>query len=214
MMELPKPVGVFTANDQLGLQLAEVCRMIGIRVPDEVSIVGVDNDELVCQLATPPLSSISGGGEQTGYAAAAMLDRCMRGEAPPRQPVLVPPAALITRQSSDILTVKDPDVQTVVRFIRDHATQPLAVDDVLGELPISRRSIERKFRSLLGRTLLEEIHRVRLEHVKRLLSETDRTIADIAVQTGFGSPERLTIVFRGALGVVPSLYRARFRQRT
>ncbi len=115
LLALPKPVGVLAANDQLGLQLAEVCRMIGLRVPDDVSIVGVDNDELVCQLASPPLSSISGGGEQTGYAAAAMLDRCMQGHPPPTEPVLLPPAALITRQSSDILTVRDSDVQTVVR---------------------------------------------------------------------------------------------------
>ena len=136
-----------------GFNWPKVCRIVGLRVPDDVSIVGVDNDELVCQLASPPLSSISGGGEQTGYAAAAMLDRCMQGHPPPTEPVLLPPAALITRQSSDILTVRDADVQTVVRFIRDHATTPLAVDDVLGELHISRRSIERKFRSLLGRTL-------------------------------------------------------------
>jgi LacI family transcriptional regulator len=212
MMALPKPVGVLTANDQLGLQLTEVCRMIGLRVPDEVSIVGVDNDELICQLSNPPLSSISGGGEQTGHAAAAMLDRCMRGDVP-REPVLLPPAGLIARQSSDILTIKDPDVQNAVRFIREHAIHPLAVDDVLGEVHLSRRSIERKFRSLLGRTLLEEIRRVRLDHVKRLLNETDRTVADIAEQTGFSSPERLTIVFRDAMGVVPTMYREQFRQR-
>ena len=174
MMALPKPVGVFTANDQLGLQLAEVCRIVGLRVPDDVSIVGVDNDELICELATPPLSSISGGGEQTGYAASAMLDHCMRGEATPHEPVLLPPSALIARQSSDIFTVKDPDVQTVVRFIREHATQPLAVDDVLGELHISRRSIERKFRALLGRTLLEEIRRVR-HGACEAIAERDRS---------------------------------------
>jgi LacI family transcriptional regulator len=213
MRSLPKPIGILAAHDQHAFELADVCRLVGLRVPDDVAILGVDNDELICQLATPPLSSIAGCGEQTGYEAAAMLHHCISGKSAPTEPLLLSPPKLVTRQSSDILAVTDADVQTAVRFIRSHSTQAISVTDVTTDLCISRRSLERKFQALLGHTILAEIRRVRLDNVKLLLAETDSTIAEIAARAGFGSPERLTITFRDCEGILPSEYRAKFRLR-
>ena len=211
LASLPKPIGILAARDQYGLQLTELCHMQDIHVPEDVAIVGVDNDELVCEVATPQLSSIAAPGERTGFHAAAMLEGLMNGKEPKVDPLLLPPTGLITRQSSDILKVEDSEVLAAVRFIRSRINEPLNVSDVLNELYISRSSLERKFRAILGRTPLEEIRRVRIEQVKSLLAGSDITVREIARRTGFRSAERLCTTFRAAAGEAPSQYRKRFR---
>ncbi len=211
LMALPKPIGILAARDQYGLQLAELCHFKGVHVPEDVAIVGVDNDELVCEMTSPPLSSIAGAGEQTGFQAATMLEGLLKGKPAPTEPLLLPPTGLIARQSSDILKVEDTEVLAAVRFIRSRINEPLNVSDVLNELYISRSSLERKFRTILGRTPLEEIRRVRIEHVKSLLAGSDITVREIARRTGFRSAERLCTTFRATAGEAPSQYRKRFR---
>jgi LacI family transcriptional regulator len=211
LVALPKPIGILAARDQYGLQLAELCHLKNLQVPEDVALLGVDNDELVCEMSTPPLSSIAVAGEQTGYEAAAMLERLMNGKPAPKKPLLLPPTGLIVRQSTDILKVEDSEVRAAVRFIRSRINEPLNVSDVLKQLSISRSSLERKFRSILGRTPLEEIRRVRIEQVKSLLAGSDMTVREIARRTGFRSAERLCTTFRAAAGEAPSQYRKRFR---
>jgi LacI family transcriptional regulator len=176
-----------------------------------LAVVGVDNDDLLCELARPSLSSIIVPAERIGYEAAALLERLLAAARPPRQPLLLPPAGVVARQSSDVLAGGDADVTAAVRFIRDHAHQPLGVDDVLRAVPLSRRSLERRFRALLERGVGEEIRRVHLERAKDLLVTTALSMADVAAQAGFSSVHYLSRVFRQETGLTPTAYRRQVR---
>lgn len=204
---LPKPAGVFACHDVWGLQIVEACRLTGLRVPDDVAVIGVDNDDLLCELARPSLSSISVPAERIGFEAAAMLDRLLNGGRPRRTPLLVPPAGVVTRQSSDVLAVGDPDVTAAVRFIRARGHLPLSVEDVLRAVPVSRRALERRFRATLERGLGEEIRRAHLDRAKDLLATTVLTVAEVAEHAGFGSVHYLSRVFREATGQTPTAFR-------
>src|SRR4029077_18917384 len=150
---LPKPVGIFASNDVCGAQLSEVCHEAGLHMPEQVALVGVDNDDLFCELARPSLSSVAIPAERIGYEAAALLDRLLAGARPPRRPLLLPPVRLVARQSSDVVALDDADVAAALRVIRAHAHVPLRVADVLREVPVSRRALERRFRKALHRGL-------------------------------------------------------------
>ncbi|MGQ0635939.1 MAG: substrate-binding domain-containing protein [Planctomycetaceae bacterium] len=208
---LPRPVGLFASDDAWGLQLTEVCRQFGLRVPEDVSIVGVENDELLCNLARPTLSTVQLSSRQVGLAAARLLDRMLRGRAPPREPLLVRPARVVSRRSSDVLAIDDADVASAVRFIRDNAHRPLHIRDVLAQVPVSRRSLERRFRAALGRSMLDEIRRVHVERACRLLTETDFPVPVIAEACGFSDAKQLWLVFRQSLERTPSEYRRTMR---
>jgi LacI family transcriptional regulator len=186
---------------------------VGLRVPEDVAILGCDNDELICTLAHPPLSSIQNVGEQTAFEACAMLERWLDGHPPPEKPLLVPPPGVVVRQSSDILTIPDADLRAAVRFIRNHVEEMIGVDDILREVMISRRSLERKFKTHLGRSPLDEIRRARVERVKELLSGSDMPMPQIAARAGFSGPDRLAVVFKDETGMAPTDYRKQFRLR-
>jgi LacI family transcriptional regulator len=208
---LPKPVAIFGCNDQCGVQLAEACREAGLRVPEDVALVGVDNDDLLCELARPSLSSVAIPAERIGFEAAALLDRMFQGSAPPAKPVLLPPLGLVVRQSSDVVATADREVAAALCFIRDHAHLPLAVSDVLQAIPVSRRALERRTRQAIGRTLGDEIRRVHLERAKSLLSGTDMPMTDVAEHAGFSSGKHFCTVFHQELGCTPSDFRRQFR---
>jgi LacI family transcriptional regulator len=207
LQALPKPVGVFACHDVFALQVVEACRLTGLRVPDEVAIIGVDNDDLLCELARPSLSSVVVPAERIGFEAAALLERLLRRARPPRKPRLIPPTGVVTRQSSDLIAGGDADVTAAVRFIRDHAHSPISVDDVLRAVTASRRSLERRFRALLERGLGEEIRRAHLERAKDLLASTVLTVAEVAEQSGFASVHYLSRLFRRETGLTPTAYR-------
>jgi LacI family transcriptional regulator len=208
---LPLPVGVFAPNDLWGVQLSEVCRQTRLHVPEDVAIVGVDNDDLLCGLARPSLSSVAVPAERVGYEAARLLDRLLGGRAPPRQPLLLPPRGVVTRQSSDVVAVEDAEVAAAVRFIRDQAHRPLSVPDVLREVVVSRRSLERRFRGTLGRGLLGEIRRAHVERARSLLADTELPAGVVAERSGFSGPKQLSVVFRQMTGQTPTAYRRLFR---
>lgn len=214
MRSVPKPVGVFAPNDIWGEQLTEVCRQTGPRVPEDVAIVGVDNDDLFCRLARPSLSSIALPGVRIGYEAAALLDRLLAGAAPPKQPLLLAPLGVVARRSSDIVAVADVQVAAAVCFIREQGHRPLTAREVLRAVPISRRSLERRFRHELGRSLLEEIHRVHIERARRLLADTDLPMPQVASRSGFSDAKQLAVRFRQATGLTPTTYRRGFRNET
>jgi LacI family transcriptional regulator len=211
LRDLPKPAGVFACHDVWALQVVEACRLGGLRVPEEVAVVGVDNDDLICELARPSLSSVVVPAERVGYEAAALLERLLAGEPPPRDPVLLPPPGVVARQSSDVLAIGDPDVAAALRYLRDHAHAPLRVADVLRAVPISRRALERRFRALLGRGLAEEIRRVRVERAKHLLATTELRMAEVTERAGFASQPQLSRVFRRETGLTPTAFRRRVR---
>jgi LacI family transcriptional regulator len=189
----------------------DACRRLGVGVPDEVAVLGVDNDEVLCELAAPPLSSIIPNTHRTGYEAAALLEQMMAGRKMAGETHLIPPSGLATRQSTDALAIEDTNVAQAVRFIREHACQGIRVQDVIRAVPQARRLLESRFRKLLGRTPHEEIIRVQLNRVKQLLVETDLSLSEIATRTGFAHVEYLSVVFKNKAGTPPSQYRAKNR---
>jgi LacI family transcriptional regulator len=208
---LPKPAAVFACHDVWALQVVEACRLTGLRVPDEVAVLGVDNDDLLCELARPSLSSVVVPAERIGYEAAALLERLLQRRRPPRQPRLLPPAGVVTRRSSDVLAGGDVDVNAALHFIRAHRQQAISVDDVLRVVPLSRRSLERRFRAVHERSLGEEIRQAHLERAKELLATTALSMVEIAQQSGFASAHYLCRVFRHATGQTPTAYRRQVR---
>ncbi len=212
--DLPRPVGILAANDALAFRVTEICRRMELRVPEDIALVGVDDDEPVCKLAHPPLSSVKQPLERIGYEGARLLDQLMSGEAPPAQPILFPPIEVVTRRSSDILAIADPDLAVALRFIHNNAHRPIGIKQVLEEVPLSRRSLERKCREALGRSPLEELLRIRLNLVKTLLSGTDLPMSGIAAQTGFRSGKQMSMTFQEQLAITPGFYRRQYRQHT
>jgi LacI family transcriptional regulator len=211
LTRLPRPVGVFACNDLWGAQLSEVCRQAGLGVPEEVAMLGVDNDDLLCDLARPSLSSVAVPAEAVGFRAAALLDRLMAGGAPPAKPTLLGPIGVVSRQSSDILAIEDADVSEAVRYIRDRAHEPVTIDSILDTVAVSRRSLERRFRRVLGRGIWDEIRRVHVARARELLANTNMSMAEVAVAAGFSDGKHLAVVFRQELGLTPSEYRRGYR---
>ncbi len=204
---LPKPVGVMACNDMRGLQVLDACRRCNLAVPEEVAVIGVDNDELLCQLADPPLSSVVPNPLRVGYEAAALLDTLMRGETPVSTEIIVDPVGIVTRQSTDVLAIPDPQVAAAVRYIREHACDGISVADVLRHINATRSVLERSFRRYLNRSPQNEIRGVQLKRVKQLLAETDLALPQIAERAGFEHPEYLSVVFKRETGQTPGQYR-------
>ncbi|WP_337174092.1 XylR family transcriptional regulator [Paludisphaera sp.] len=208
---LPRPVGVMACNDERGREVLVACLHAGLRVPEEVAVVGVDDDELLCELADPPLSSVVLNAEAGGYRAAALLDRMMRGERPEPRRILVEPLHVRARRSTEIVALDDPEVAAALHFIHDRGTEAIGVPDVVAAVMISRRALEQRFRAATGRTVHDEIRRVRLERACRLLIETNLPVASVADASGFGRVSYLAQSFRQAFGVTPARYRRRMR---
>jgi LacI family transcriptional regulator len=211
LVSLPKPVGIFACYDACGQQLLEICRSYDMLVPEDVAVIGMDNDELICQLATPPLSSVIPDSRKTGYLAAALLDRMMDGETLAEEKYSVKPLGVRQRVSTDILTVDDPHVARAVAFIRAHAHEHISVDDILHVVPLSRRVLEARFKRALDRTPHQEILRLRTNRVRELLTATDMTLAEIAEALGIEHPEYVSVFFKKETGMTPVEYRAQVR---
>ncbi|MDR3636543.1 MAG: DNA-binding transcriptional regulator [Isosphaeraceae bacterium] len=207
IQSLPKPLGLMACNDFRGIQALDACRRAGLAIPEVVAVIGVDNEELVCTLANPRLSSVVPNARSIGYEAAALLDRLMRGEPEPTTPICLPPLEIVTRLSTDINAIADPDVAVAMRFIREHACAGIGVIDVLAQVPVSRAVLQRRFRSLLGRSIHEVIAEVRLQRVKQLLLESELPLSVIAKRSGFAHVEYLSAAFRRAFGIPPGAYR-------
>jgi LacI family transcriptional regulator len=210
---LPKPVGVFAANDPLGVHLLDACLRAGLAVPEEIAVVGCENEETLCAWANPPLSSVRLDGPGVGYAAARVLDGLMRGGPVPEDPVLIPPRGIVVRESSDDAGVRDSLVARACRMFRESAAsgRPVTVEEACAALRASRSTLERRMKAALGRTPKEEIRRMRLREVERLLAETDLTLEDVAERTGFPHASHLHHEFRRRHGVTPGVFRRRMR---
>ncbi|WP_425400272.1 DNA-binding transcriptional regulator [Aeoliella sp.] len=202
------PIGIMAAYDRQALYVLEACRELGLRVPDAVAVLGVDNDVEACELGIPPLSSIEQGGSQLGYRAAEMLDRMMRGQkVESARSVRIEPVGVVQRQSTDVLALDDPVVVAALRDIRDRACQGITVRDVVRKLSMSRVAIENRFKAALGHTMHEEIKRLQMQRVKKMLRETDLPIREIASQAGFEYPQYLSNLFQRKFKQTPGEYR-------
>ncbi|MGA2176604.1 MAG: DNA-binding transcriptional regulator [Verrucomicrobiota bacterium] len=212
--QLPKPIGLMACNDIRGQQVLNACRAVGVAVPDEVAVIGVDNDEVLCELSDPPLSSVAPNTERIGYEAAALLDRMMAGHRPPNQPVVIEPLGIVTRGSTDVLAIEDRHIAAAVRFIRQRACDGVDVRDVLRAVPLSRSALERRFAKALNRSPKDEILRVRLNRAKELLSETNLPLSLVAEKIGLEHGEYLSVIFKKKTGLTPAQFRARSRLAT
>jgi LacI family transcriptional regulator len=209
---LPKPAGVLVCSDQVGLDFLEACRHAGVAEPDEVAVLGVDNDEAFCEIGNPSLSSIWPSHTQVGYEAAALLDRLMNGERPPAAPTLIPPGAIKVRQSSDVLAIDDSRIAKALHLIRANACAGLGVDEVATKTGLSRSVLQRRFRQILGKTVHDEILSAKLKRACQLLAETDFQLVEVAEQCGFKHQEYMGVVFRERLKQTPAQYRRNAKQ--
>lgn len=209
LTELPKPVAVFAFNDERGQQVLDACRRAGLAVPEEVAVLGVDNDEVLCALSPPPMSSVILNPRRGGWEAAALLMLLMQGEKIPITEHLIPPVDVAVRQSTDVLAVDDPQIAQVLRYIREHACERIGVKQVLQHCPMARRALEMRFQKLLGRSPHQEIVRMQINRVKELLVGTALPVAEIAGRAGF-DPEYVSLVFKQETGLTPSEFRKQF----
>ena len=178
-----------------------------MQVPEDVAVVGVDNDEVFCDLSDPPLSSVALNVEAAGYQAAQLLDAMMRGRIRKPRRIVVEAVAVVHRRSTDMAAIVDQELNTALQFIRDKSGRNLSVEHVVRQVSISRRVLERRFRETVGRTILEDIQLVRLERAKRLLVETQYPISKIARLTGFGTTGYFIQFFTKRVGKTPRRYR-------
>ncbi len=211
LRELPKPSGVFAVNDQMGFWVLDAARRAGIAVPEEIAVVGAENDNMLCETASPPLSSVRLRGQAVGLHAAKLLDEWMTGKRIPKpgERHYHPPGDIVVRQSSDIVAVNDVRIATALRFIRQHATGQIDVPRVAREAAMSRSVLERRMKSLIGRSPGEEISRLRFAAVEKLLSQTDLTLDAIAARCGFTHTQYMAGAFRKRSGMTPGEFRRR-----
>ncbi len=206
---LPKPVGIFAVDDVNAHDLAAVCLGARIPVPEQVAIVGVNDDQLLCESAWPRLTSVACDFTRVGYEAGKMLEKMLAGEALRGEDrwVKLPPMGITERQSTSVFAVDQPEVARALQFIREHACDPCGVSDILEHVPVGRRWLEKQFRTHLGRTPHGEIMRVRMETASRLLLEPDVPMASVARRSGFAAVQSFTKAFREAKGTTPAVYR-------
>jgi LacI family transcriptional regulator len=209
LRKLPKPIGILAANDDRGQQVLDACLQAGFRAPDHVAVVGADNDEFLCNLSTPRLTSIEMNVEEVGYQAASLLNRMMNGQRRAAQQIPIRALRLVPRDSTDVMAVEDPELAAGLRFVREHACRPIGVNDLALVMHASRRVIERRFREHLGRTPHDEIMRVRLERAKLLLAESDLPMQAVAQRTGFATTSHFCHFFRRRIGESPAAWRTR-----
>ncbi len=208
LAKLPKPAGLFAITDELAHGLLRACRHLGIRVPDDVAVVGVNNDEILAALTQPPLTSVILNAPGIGELAAATLDRLMTGQAIAPSIIRLPPLGIEVRQSTDILAVDDPAAAAAFRYIYANAHRPLDVAEVCDAVAVSRRSLERRFKAEFGRTLLTEIRTAHVKRAQQLLLTTDQPMESISRLCGFRHPENFFAAFRRVTGTTPAAYRA------
>lgn len=208
LQSLRLPVGLMACNDMRGQHVLDACQRLDRAVPEEVAVVGVDDDAVLCNLCHPPLSSVVPNAERVGFEAAALLDRLMSGGQAPAPLQLIEPVGVRTRQSTDVLAIDDPGVAATLRFIRERAFQGCSMKDVIRRAAMSRSVLERKFRHYLGHSPQAEIRLIQLKRVKELLADSDLPLNEIAALAGYTHPEYMSVVFKRATKQTPGQYRA------
>jgi LacI family transcriptional regulator len=203
-----KPLGVLAGNDEQGRHVIEACRMANLRVPDDVAVLGVDNDDIVCDLCEPMLSSIALDSESAGFRAAQELDRLMKaGDTISDEEIIIQPTYIVQRHSTDILAVEDSNVSRAMMFIRDNSRRNITVEDVAQAAAVSRRVLEKRFRRLLDSSVLKEIRASRTRSIILMLMETDMSISEIANTMDFPGIDHFSRYFRQEAGMSPMAYR-------
>lgn len=206
LLSLPKPIAVLACDDRMGQHITETCRHSGIRIPDEVAVLGVDNDEMLCELSDPPLSSIMQDAEKGGYDAARLLDQLIRRKIIDFYDIVIEPTQVITRQSTDIYATHDEYITSSLKYIHQHIDKGLRVRQV----PLSRRSLEMRFQQVVGYPIYQYIQNLRMEKFARKLLETDQAVFEIAMDLGLNDTKNIARHFKQVKGCTPLEYRHRY----
>jgi LacI family transcriptional regulator len=209
---LPRPIAIMACNDDRSQDVLAACRIAGIEVPREAAILGVDNDELICDLSYPQLSSIATSTERAGYETARVLDKLMAGQqiTETEKVVLISPLQVVTRQSTDITAIEDPKVAEAVHYIRKHSSKVIQVGDVAEAVGLSRRALEQRFRKILAHSVHEEIKYARIHQMANMLVDTNLSISQIASLLGYPDASNVSRYFKKHKGISPSDYRSKF----
>jgi len=210
LKQLPKPLAVFAANDEQALDVLDAAEMAELAVPEQVAIVGAENYLLAPDAMHTPISSVDTNLETLGYRGAELLESLMRGKRAPKEPLRVPAASIITRKSSDLLAVNHKGVANSLRFIWEHASEPISVKDLVGVAAMSRRGLHKAFIENIGRTPGQELQRFRIERAKRLLTEADHKVEVVATMCGYQSANSFCVAFKQATGMSPKQFRLGF----
>lgn len=201
------PCGIMACNDVRGQHVLDACRKLTRAVPEELAVVGVDNDELLCRVCSPPLSSVIPNAAGVGFRAAELLARLMDGQPVDEQPQIIEPLGVATRQSSDVVAIDDRQIAAALHYIREHACRGLSVEEVVQNCSVSRSTLERQVRKYLGRTPQQEIRHVQIQRARELLLTTDLPAERLAALCGFDHPEYLMVVFKRLTGMTTSQFR-------
>jgi len=211
LQRLPKPAALMACNDDRGQDITEACRAANLHIPEQIAVLGVDNDTLVCDLTDPTLSSIAINTEKAGFEAAQLMTNLLEGKTISAKRIVVEPINIVTRRSTDITIVDDPDVAMALRFISEHDRDRIQIDDVAEAISVSRRGLYKKFRRTLDRSIHDEITRVKIEQIKKMLRETNLSVSQIAFQLNYAGVEKLVRFFHRETGMTPLAYKKTLR---
>ena len=200
-------------DDNQGNRITEICKVYNLRVPEQISILGVDNDKIICNISDPPLSSISQNIEKGGYEAAALIERLYNKEETNPQDIVIEPMNIVNRLSTDYYPTSDPHILTVLNYIHRHLSNPLSVDDLVTLVPLSRRLLEIRFRQATRQSIHQYISTLRMERFAQLLQATSDPVSDVATQVGIDNIKNLSRQFKLAKGCTPQAYRKLFNQQ-
>lgn len=208
LKKMKPPFGIMAADDNRARMIVDACQQAGLFVPHDVAVIGVDNDQLACEISRPTISSVARNGREIGYHAARLLEHLMSGRRPPKNDVLIPPAGIVARESTDMVAIDDPDLSSAVRFIHDHISQPFFVEDLLRDVSVSRRWLEYRFRERFGHSPHEYICEARVERAKQLLLGADNpSMQQVVQRCGFRDVRNFRLVFRRFTGMAPREFR-------
>jgi len=213
LKSLSPPVGLMASCDRRGRLLLDALRAMGANVPEDFAVIGVDSDPILCNLSLPPLTSVRPDTHRIGFLAAELLHRMISGEHLSEQLFSVKAVGVDERRSTDLLAIEDDEIASVLRFIRKHACDPIQVGDVLKAIPLSRSTIENRFKKLLGRSIHAEIRRIQLKKAKKLLAETDLPLSVVASRAGIQTIQYLTTLMHKEIGTTPAKYRSHARTK-
>ncbi len=207
MPTLAKPIGIGCSGDTFALHFARTLEVSHQKLPDEISLIGVGDDPMICDIASPPLSSVDIPGEQIGFEAAELLGSLMAGEDPPTVARMIPPSGIVERQSSSCVALNDPTVAHAVSLMREILNPPLSIPEIAEQTGCTRKTLERKFQQTLNKSPRQQYRELRLDHARRLLRETEFQIQEIAALCGFGKADVFSKEFKKATGTTPSEFR-------
>jgi LacI family transcriptional regulator len=210
LKSLPKPIALMTCDDNQGQHITEACRQAGIRIPEEVAVLGVDNDVMICEMSDPPLSSIALDVEKGGYDAAKLLHQLIKKDITGYHDIVVKPTQVITRHSADIYATNDDHIASSLKYIHQNIDKNLHVDEVVRQVPLSRRALEKRFLEITGYPIYKYISNLRIEKFSKKLLDTDMSVFEIALDMGMTDSKNLARQFKQAKGCKPSEYRHRY----